>query len=74
MDIREPEYCVLSENYEEEESAGVDVNAWFGPANTLSPLHYDTKHNFLVQVMFLDQIITRSSFPTEGTQLGMPST
>lgn len=48
-DIREPEYCCFTDN-EDAESEGTDINAWFGPAGTVSPLHYDPKHNLLAQV------------------------
>lgn len=49
-DIREPEYCCLSDTYEKS-GDGVDVNAWFGPAHTVSPMHYDPKHNLLTQIV-----------------------
>jgi hypothetical protein len=48
-DIYIPDYChYLSEKDKIEEN--IDINAWFGPANTVTPLHFDPKHNFLCQV------------------------
>jgi len=44
-DIEEPMYCVLG-------TGGVNaVNAWFGPAHTVSPAHTDPHHNLLCQVV-----------------------
>jgi len=47
-DVLTPEYCSLTED---EEKGGVQaVNAWFGPAGTVTPLHTDPHHNLLAQV------------------------
>lgn len=46
-----PEYCCFSDSEEKDvESSEVDANAWFGPAGTVSPLHFDPKNNLLSQV------------------------
>ena len=40
-----PLYCYSDDNEEE-----ASVNIWFGPSDTVSPLHTDPKHNCLCQV------------------------
>lgn len=44
-DISVPEYCCIGKNNET-----VDIKAWLGPKGTISPMHYDPKHNLLCQV------------------------
>ncbi|KAF0701629.1 Aste57867_7944 [Aphanomyces stellatus] len=52
-DIVVPDYCALSlrDDDDDDEMADVVLNAWFGPAHTVSPLHFDPKHNLLCQVV-----------------------
>ncbi|CAL8143596.1 unnamed protein product [Orchesella dallaii] len=63
-DIRIPEYCALGSTSDHEK---IEINAWFGPANTISPTHYDPNHNILVQV-FGSKII-RLFPPSESSKL-----
>ena len=37
------------EGEEEEEEEDIDINAWFGPAGTVSPLHFDPSIIFCVR-------------------------
>jgi lysine-specific demethylase 8 len=45
-DISVPDYCCCVGSGDPPE-----VNAWFGPAGTVSPLHFDRYHNLLCQVV-----------------------
>ena len=52
-DITIPDYCCLTTSRsddDDDENPGVKINTWFGPAGTVSPLHYDPEHNLLSQV------------------------
>ncbi|CAF0917363.1 unnamed protein product [Rotaria sordida] len=48
-DICIPDYCYISSDENEDEE--VDLNAWIGPKQTISPLHNDPKQNLLAQVV-----------------------
>lgn len=53
-DIDIPSYCAIGDPNEEQSTDNSDsfeINAWFGPAGTVSPLHFDAKHNLFVQIM-----------------------
>lgn len=53
LDISVPSYCgiTLDDSASAPDDEDVDINAWFGPAGTISPLHTDAKHNLLAQVV-----------------------
>ena len=54
-DFSIPDYCSLGKNTE-----SVDIKAWLGPKGTISPMHYDPKHNLLCQVFGSKTIILAS--------------
>jgi lysine-specific demethylase 8 len=50
-DIIAPDYCFAQLPGEDAETKQqLATNIWLGPANTVSPLHYDPGHNLLCQV------------------------
>ncbi|KAJ3241474.1 Lysine-specific demethylase 8 [Chytriomyces hyalinus] len=56
-DIAIPEYCYhqMEEDTHAEDESWIDedikISAWFGPCNTVSPLHTDPQNNLFAQVM-----------------------
>ncbi|EDW18074.1 bifunctional peptidase and arginyl-hydroxylase JMJD5 [Drosophila mojavensis] len=61
-DICVPDYCTGTASNE----ADVDIKAWLGPRHTISPMHYDPKHNLLCQVFGSKSIILASCADTEN--------
>ncbi|XP_075163455.1 jumonji domain containing 5 [Haematobia irritans] len=59
-DISIPDYCSLGNHTE-----AVDIKAWLGPKGTISPMHYDPKHNLLCQVFGSKRIILASPNDSE---------
>ncbi|XP_061930024.1 bifunctional peptidase and arginyl-hydroxylase JMJD5-like isoform X1 [Apis cerana] len=53
-DFTIPEYCNFTDNDDVKQP---DINVWFGPSGTVSPLHFDPKNNFLCQVFGYKKII-----------------
>lgn len=50
-DIYIPDYCCISKLDDCNAETDTEINAWFGPGGTVSPCHYDIKHNLLAQVV-----------------------
>ncbi|KAH8380032.1 hypothetical protein KR009_008565 [Drosophila setifemur] len=75
-DICIPDYCTIGK---EDQPGAVDIKAWLGPAGTISPMHYDPKHNLLCQVFGSKKIIlaapkdTENLYPHESEFLGNTS-
>lgn len=73
-DIRIPDYCYISSPESE-----VEVKIWFGPWGTVSPLHFDKKHNLLAQVagtkrlLLADPTDSEDVYPFEGEMLSNTS-
>ncbi|XP_057336029.1 bifunctional peptidase and arginyl-hydroxylase JMJD5 [Microplitis mediator] len=54
-DFTIPDYCNFTDD--DKEDSAIDINAWFGPKGTVSPLHYDPRDNLLCQVFGYKQVI-----------------
>lgn len=65
-DIRVPEYCCLSLATTTGPVPTPDIKAWLGPMGTVSPMHYDPKHNLLCQVVGTKRIILASPDDTRN--------
>jgi [protein]-arginine 3-hydroxylase / protease len=59
-DIAVPDYCAIGAN-------DPVIKSWIGPANTISTMHTDNKHNLLCQVMGEKLVILAS--PIESSNL-----
>jgi lysine-specific demethylase 8 len=55
QDFRVPDHCsLLLEEDRKEVEDNIQVQSWFGPVGTVSPLHYDSYYNILAQVVGKD--------------------
>lgn len=74
-DIIVPEYCCVTNNKNGEKDIEPDIKAWLGPGGTISPMHFDEKHNLLCQVFGYKRIILAAPsdsinlYPFEGEML-----
>lgn len=50
-DVAIPDLCYAAAGDDDEDDAEPQLNAWFGPAGTITPLHTDPHENLLVQVV-----------------------
>ncbi|KAK7262554.1 hypothetical protein RJT34_30128 [Clitoria ternatea] len=72
-DIFIPDYCFAGGGELQ------SLNAWFGPAGTVTPLHHDPHHNILAQVVGKKYIrlyapsLSEELFPHSGTMLSNSS-
>lgn len=79
-DILVPDYCCVS-NRTDTIDSGIehDIKAWLGPKGTISPMHYDPKHNLLCQIFGCKRIILAAPvdssylYPFEGNLLANTS-
>ena len=68
-DIALPDYCYCALPPTTAGGDKVDINVWIGPANTVSSLHHDPKHNLLCQVAGTKYV---RMFPPHATPLLYP--
>lgn len=66
-DICIPDYCALHqlENNDDSDTNEVDIKSWFGPKDTVSPMHFDPKHNLFCQIIGEKKVILASPDDTE---------